>query len=127
LASFEWGTFYGDIQSGNFQLATMRWVGATDPDIYRVALHSREVPPGRNRGYYENKNMDKLLDQGIKIDNSEKRIAHYRDVQKTVLSELPFIPLWYDTQVAIVHKRVADYTPPKNGDFTSFIHVHKVE
>src|SRR5690606_31549203 len=54
LQSYEWGTFYNDIRGGNFQLATMRWTGTLDPDIYRLAFHSKEAPPGRNRGRYLN-------------------------------------------------------------------------
>ena len=54
LQSFEWGTFYEDVNKGRFQLATMRWIGAMDPDIYRIALHSSEKPPGRNRGHFYN-------------------------------------------------------------------------
>src|SRR5690606_3820495 len=30
LQSYEWGTFYGDVKKGNFQMAIMRWVGLTD-------------------------------------------------------------------------------------------------
>ncbi len=40
--SYEWGTFYGDVVKGQFQLALMRWVGVMDPDIYRLAFHSSE-------------------------------------------------------------------------------------
>jgi peptide/nickel transport system substrate-binding protein len=125
LQSFEWGTFYGDITSGNFQLATMRWVGAIDPDIYRVALHSSEAPPGRNRGNYRNQKLDKLLDEGLSIKDQQKRIEHYQEVQKIVLEELPIIPLWYNQQVAIVNNRVKGYHPTKNGDFSSLEYVYK--
>ncbi len=125
LQSFEWGTFYGDITKGNFQMATMRWVGAIDPDIYRIALHSAEVPPGRNRGSYENKRLDTLLEKGLTIKSTEKRIEHYREVQKIVMDELPIIPLWYNQQVAIVNKRVKGYSPAMNGDFTPLIKAFK--
>lgn len=126
LQNFEWGTFYGDIKAGNFQMATMRWVGAIDPDIYRLAYHSREIPPGRNRGYYSNPALDKLLDQGLKISNIEKRIEHYKKVQKIVLDDLPVIPLWHDVQVAVVNRRVQGYSPPKNGDFSQFARLKKI-
>ena len=125
LQSFEWGTFYGDIMKGNFQMATMRWVGAIDPDIYRVALHSGEVPPGRNRGHYKNNRLDSLLEKGLAIKDTEKRIKHYQEVQKIVMEELPIIPLWYNQQVAIVNKRVQGYKPAMNGDFTPLIEAYK--
>lgn len=124
VQSFEWGTFYGDIKSGNFQVAIMRWVGASDPDIYRVAFHSKELPPvGRNRGFYSNKTLDGLLEGGRKIENLDDRIKHYLEVQKIVYEELPIIPLWYNTDVAIVNKRVVNYEPPLNGDFSPLYYV----
>ena len=124
IQSFEWGTFYEDIKSGNFQAAIMRWVGASDPDIYRVALHSEELPPlGRNRGSYSNNDLDKLLLKGRTIENLNDRITHYLKVQDIVHKDLPIIPLWYNTDVAIVNKRVLDYEPPLNGDFSPLYHV----
>ena len=124
VQSFEWGTFYGDIKSANFQAAIMRWVGASDPDIYRVAFHSKELPPvGRNRGFYSNEKLDDLLDGGRKIENLDDRIKHYLEVQKIVYDELPVIPLWYNTDVAIVNKRVLNYEPPLNGDFSPLYYV----
>lgn len=125
--SFEWGTFYGDIQKGNFQLATMKWVGSIDPDIYRMALHSREIPEnaGRNRGHYSNPRLDKLLEDGLRISDETRRIRHYQEVQRIVYEDLPYIPLWYDTEVAVVHKRVKGYEPPRNGDYSALLKAYK--
>jgi len=125
LQSFEWGTFYGDIKSGNFQLATMRWVGATDPDIYRIAFHSKEHPPGRNRGYYKNSVIDSLVEKGTIISNLKERIEHYKKVQEIIMKDLPIIPLWYNKSVAVINKRVHGYSPPKNGDFSPLVTVQK--
>ncbi|MEZ4872485.1 MAG: ABC transporter substrate-binding protein [Bdellovibrionales bacterium] len=126
LESYEWGTFYNDVKSANFQLATMRWVGVLDPDIYRLAFHSSETPPkGRNRGAYVNKKLDALLEEGLYIKDFEKRKGLYADVQRTVMKDLPIIPLWYDEQVAIVNKRVKNYVISQNGDFTPFLTVYK--
>jgi peptide/nickel transport system substrate-binding protein len=125
LQSYEWATFYGDVKTGNFELALMRWVGTTDPDIYRLAFHSSELPPGRNRGAYINKTLDKLLEAGPTIVDSVKRYEHYKKIQTIVLEELPIIPLWYDTQVAVIHSRVNDYDPPINGDYTGLFKAWK--
>lgn len=127
VQSFEWGTYYSDIQKGRFQLALMKWVGVSDPDIYRTALHSREVPEnaGRNRGRYLNSTLDPLLEQGMKVVNREERIRLYREVQRIVLADLPFIPLWHEFDVAIAHKRVHNYKPSANGDFSALIDAYK--
>jgi peptide/nickel transport system substrate-binding protein len=126
VQSFEWGTFYGDVQKGNFELATMRWVGVVDPDLYRSAFHSKELPPlGRNRGGYKNQRFDGLVEAGLRIENQSERIRHYRQVQKAIFDDLPIIPLWYDQEIAVVHQRVKDYEPPVNGDYSVFTRVSK--
>lgn len=126
LQSFEWATFYKDIDQGNFQLATMKWVGTTDPDIYKVAFHSNELPPkGRNRGSYINPEIDKLVDQGRGIENIRKRIDHYKKVQKIIYEDLPIIPLWYEYEVAIASPRVKNFSPSKNGDYSSLTKIEK--
>jgi peptide/nickel transport system substrate-binding protein len=118
IESYEWGTFYGDISRGNFELASLRWVGAFDPDIYRIALHSKEVPPGRNRGHYSRQQFDELVEKGLNIRNEEKRRQHYMKVQRMIYEDLPILPLWYDNQVAIVSRRIKGFTPSKNGDYS---------
>ncbi|CAN5474708.1 ABC transporter substrate-binding protein [soil metagenome] len=126
LQSFEWATFYKDMDQGNFQLATMKWVGTTDPDIYKTAFHSAEVPPkGRNRGSYSNPTLDKLVEQGRKIENHQKRVDLYKKVQRIVYDDLPLIPLWYDFEVAVAGPRVQGYVPSKNGDYTALTKVEK--
>lgn len=123
LQSLEWGVFYGDVSKGRFQLAILRWVGSTDPDLYRLAFHSSEKPPGRNRGSYSNEVLDKLLDQGISIEDMNKRIKLYNEVQKIVYDDLAIIPLWYDMLVALSNKRVLNYKPSPMGDYWPFVKV----
>ncbi len=126
VQSFEWGTFYGDVQSGRFQLAMLRWVGTIDPDLYRKALHSRERPPnGRNRGSYSNADIDRWTEEALKATDFKQRKLIYSKVQKKVFSDLPFIPLWYDTEVAVVNKRIHGYQPTPDGSFWILTKVEK--
>ena len=126
LQSFEWATYYGDIQAGRFQMAMMTWVGVLSPEIYKIALHSLETPPkGRNRGFYKNISLDKLLELGSQVEDFQKRQSIYQKVQEIIIDDLPIIPLWYHTDVSIVHKRVTNYQPSLNGDFTPLVYVEK--
>ena len=52
-------TFYADITKGNFQLYTLRWVGANnDPDFFDYTFNSHKIPPaGANRGRYRNPSL----------------------------------------------------------------------
>lgn len=125
VQSYEWGTFYADVKKGGFQLAIMRWVGTVDPDIYRLAFHSREKPPGRNRGSYVNPDLDRLLDLGTREEDLEKRKKIFFEVQKTVQEDIAIIPLWYDEQIAVAKREVIDYQPNQTGDFWPLLEAHK--
>jgi peptide/nickel transport system substrate-binding protein len=115
--SFEWGTFYSDIKSGNFELATAKWIGLVDADIYRQAFDSKETPPGRNRGYYKNPKLDELVEKALKTEDFSKRRELYLEAQKIVFDDLPIIPLWYDLDVAIVSRRIKNFKASPAGDF----------
>ena len=118
MESFEWGTFYGDLNAGRFELALLKWVGAVDPDIYRLAFHSKEHPPkGRNRGFYGNQPLDQLLEEGIFTMDQTKRRAIYDQVQKTIQDDLVFIPLWHEEQIAVVQRNILHYYLSDRGDF----------
>ncbi len=115
--SFEWGTFYSDIKSGNFELATSKWIGLVDADIYRQAFDSKETPPGRNRGYYKNSKLDDLVEKALRTEDFSKRRELYFEAQKIIFEDLPIIPLWYDLDVAIVSRRIENFKASPTGDF----------
>ena len=126
MESFEWGTFYGDLNAGRFQMALLKWVGVMDPDIYRLAFHSKEHPKnGRNRGFYENKHLDQLLDQGVTTMDKEKRRTIYNQVQKIVQDDLVFIPLWHEEQIAVVRKNILHYDLSDVGSFYYLMRITK--
>lgn len=121
VRSYEWGTFYGDIQAGNFQLCSMRWVGVTDPDFFYDILHSSRFPPaGRNRGRFHHAGLDRLLEAGRHTTDYQQRRAIYLEAQELIAEELPFIPLWHPNNVSVVHRRISGYRPHPKGGFYSF-------
>jgi len=127
LQSYEWGTFYGDVKRGDFQMATMKWVGTVDPDIYRMAFLSTEKPPGRNRGSYNNPRLDALLESGGDEPSVEKRRRIFNQVQEIVHQDLAIIPLWYEEQIAIAKKTVINYHPNYTGDYWPLLEAHKTQ
>ena len=126
VKSYEWGTFYGDLNKGNFQIGFLRWTGVSDPDIYRIAFHSSEIPPkGRNRSFYSNPHLDALLEEGKKELHLSKRIQIYKEVQQMIREDLPIIPLWHNDQVAFVKKDIQNYFLPLNGSYESLFSIRK--
>ncbi|MGA1876303.1 MAG: ABC transporter substrate-binding protein [bacterium] len=125
ILSYEWGTFFSDIKSGNFQLYSLQWVGITEPDIYYYLFHSSSIPPsGANRGRYMNPKLDNLLEKGRKILDPEERRKIYSQVQKIIAFDLPYVNLWYQTNMVTTNKRVQGFVPFPAGDFTSLKKVY---
>jgi peptide/nickel transport system substrate-binding protein len=119
IRSFEWGTFYADIKSGNFQLYVLTWVGITDPDYYQYIFHSASLPPqGANRGSYQNADVDRLLLAGRRISDTGERKATYSQIQKILAEELPYVSLWHELRWAAYRARIQGFSVMPGGDFT---------
>ncbi|MCI0529749.1 MAG: ABC transporter substrate-binding protein, partial [Nitrospira sp.] len=120
LRSYEWGTFFSDITKGNFQTYTLEWVGITEPDIFHYIFHSSNIPPrGANRGQYVNPELDRLVEEGRKTLDLEKRKTIYSQVQKILAEDLPYVFLWHGTHVVVARDRVQGFIIYPAGDFTS--------
>ncbi|MBI3993404.1 MAG: ABC transporter substrate-binding protein, partial [Candidatus Lambdaproteobacteria bacterium] len=118
LRSYEWGTFYDDIQKGNFQLFSLRWIGVADPDFYFELFHSSRLPPeGRNRVRYRNPRLDALLERGRLESDPAARAATYRAVQHILAADLPYLSLWHNNNIAIVSRRVRGLRLHPSGGF----------
>jgi peptide/nickel transport system substrate-binding protein len=119
LRSLEFGTFFSDIRRGNFQIYSLSWTGVRDPDILYTAFDSASVPPeGSNRGRYRNPRLDALLERAREITDEAARRKLYAQAQRLVAHDLPYVPLWYRSDVAAVRRRIAHYDPWPSGDFT---------
>ena len=121
LRPLENATFQADIGRGNFQLYTLRWLGANnDPDIYDLVFNSKRMPPnGYNRGHYHNPEMDVLIDRQRVEADLEKRKAIVSEIQKIAAVDEPYINLWFNDNVCVHRGRVSgiEVSPGGNYDF----------
>jgi peptide/nickel transport system substrate-binding protein len=121
VRSFEFATFFSDVQRGAFQMYGLRWIGGNeDPDIFEYAFHSSKFPPnGANRAYYLNPRVDALIDQARRETDPALRQPLYAEVQQIVAEDLPYINLWYLDNVLVHTSRVRRIrlNPAGNFDF----------
>jgi peptide/nickel transport system substrate-binding protein len=119
LRPLEFATFYTDITKGNFQLYTLRWVGANnDPDFFEYAFGSHKIPPaGANRGRYRNSQLDALIDRARIEPDREKRRALYSQVQQIISADLPYLPLWFQDNISVHRRRVGNIILGPGGDY----------
>ena len=124
VKSFDWGTFFGDIKSGNFQMYSLSWVGINTPDIFRYVFHSQSLPPdGANRGRYQSAEVDQLLEQVTKVQTLEQQADIYWKIQAILHNDLPYIPLWYEHQQAFMDQRIGGYHLSSDGNYESLVSI----
>jgi len=121
IRSYEFATFFSDVQHGAFQMYGLRWIGGNeDPDIFGYAFQSSRFPPnGANRAFYSNAKVDALIDQARREVDASVRKPLYREVQRIVADDLPYINLWYLDNVLVHTRRVRNLklNPAGNYDF----------
>jgi peptide/nickel transport system substrate-binding protein len=118
IRTYDWGTFYGDIKAGNFQIYSLAWVGIKMPDIFRYVFHSDSIPPvGANRGRLRNAQMDALIDRAERADELSEQARLYQAIQILALEQLPYVPLWFEDQVLVANDRLNNYRMSRDGNF----------
>jgi peptide/nickel transport system substrate-binding protein len=126
VQSYDWGTFYGDIKDGRFQMFSLSWVGLKMPDIFRYVFHSTSVPPdGANRGRYTDAQADMLIETAEKKIDLEEQAKVYRELQVYLQEQLPYVPLWYEDNILARRKEISGYVLSPDGNYDGLKNVKR--
>jgi len=94
--------------------------GIADPDFYYVIFFSKNTPPdGQNRGYYSNPRVDQLVAEGRSTFDRAKRKPVYQEVQQIAATDLPYISLYMQDNVAIMKSNIDGYVQYPAGFWLS--------
>ena len=108
-------SFLDDVNKGNFDLYSLTWIGAAEPDFSSCV----------SRGGYVNPAIDLLTaDARVEMDR-QKRKEIYSMIQKVLSQDLPVIPLWYEDNYAVSSRRVKGLQIRPNGSFEWATAIHK--
>jgi peptide/nickel transport system substrate-binding protein len=116
------------VLNGRFQMFSLIWTGASlaDPDILRRVFHSNQTPPlGFNRGYYSNAEVDRLIDLATQSEGEADRARHYREAQKLIAEDAPYIPIWNRTNVIVAQRSLDGLHLNPIGDFQALKNVKR--
>jgi peptide/nickel transport system substrate-binding protein len=119
LQSMEPATLGAEINRGDFQLYTLRWIGANnDPEFFDFAFGSKRMPPmGGNRGHYRNAQLDGLLDEARVETDPAKLKALLSGIQKIVAEDAPYLSLWFMNNVSVHGRRITNLDLPPTGNY----------
>ncbi len=120
------GIFMDQLKKGLIQTWLSVWVGFKDPDHLRFVFSSNMTPPlGGNRGFFSDKRIDELLEQGRVAQIPNQRKIIYNTAQQFLFEKKPYVYLWHNTNITILKKEIRNYTVYADGRFASFSKVTK--
>jgi peptide/nickel transport system substrate-binding protein len=126
IRSYDWGTFYGDIKKGKFQLYSLTWVGIKTPDIFRYVFHSQSLPPsGANRGRLNDSVVDEMIEQAEKEPELKEQAKLYQQLQQKLHELLPYVSLWYEENIAFFRQETTGYRVSADGNYDGLNYVSK--
>jgi peptide/nickel transport system substrate-binding protein len=122
IETAELNTLFDELRRGNFQIFYGQWVGGNqDPIFFKDLFATSEIPTetraSRNRSRYSNKELDALIDEAINTFDREKAKQLYERIQDIVSRDVPVLPLWYQANIVIAQKNVANIKVDASGDW----------
>ncbi len=107
----ESGTFFDDIDDGRYQMFHLGWImDYPDPeDILDILFHSESR---QNNSRYSNAEVDAKLEQARTEADTEKRLALYQEIEKTLIDDAAWMPMFFDVGHVLVKPYVKNYTFP---------------
>ncbi|MGO0060393.1 ABC transporter substrate-binding protein [Brevibacillus fluminis] len=104
IKNMDFGALLDSASKGEFDLVFMNYT-EFDPDFISIFLHSREIG-GMNHAAIHNKELDGLLDKGRTTVGKADRQKIYEAVQKLVVEQAYWIPLYISKDFQVVNNRV---------------------
>lgn len=108
----EWEEFNTRVNRGDFDILLGGWDLSYITDL-SFAFHSSQVG-GSNFIFYSNETMDELLETVIRAPNSTAKEEGYRQLQKHIIEELPYMSLFFKNGSIVVRNKVKGEFKPNN-------------
>src|SRR5690606_35343632 len=79
-----------DAAIGNVQLFSLTRSEMGDPDALRLTFDGNAIPPnGENLGWYDNQELNKLLQEGLHTSDQERRREIYKRAEELIAEDVP--------------------------------------
>ena len=112
LQTMEWGAYLAKLRTKEQDLFALSWMaGNEDPDMvmYPLLHSSQWTPNGPNRALYKNDKYDELLHQARLTTDQKKRAELYREAQRILVDDAPWVFVDHEIQTAAHAKRVQGF------------------
>lgn len=118
----EWAAFINTfIRKRDFEAIILGWGLGLDPDQYEIWHSSKTGPDQLNHVSYSNPEVDRLLEQGRRTFNQERRKAIYGELQRVLAEDQPVVFLYVPEALTAVSSRIQGIEPAPAGIDWNFI------
>lgn len=78
-----------------------------DPENYYALFYSKNATPiGPNTSHYSNPKVDSLYELGLKLTNFDDRMRVYREIDKIIYEDSPWMIVYYNQYIYLKQKNV---------------------
>lgn len=106
LREMEWGAFLDELNKESMPMYHLRWAADyLDPQNFLSVM--LRTGAQENRVGYSNPKFDALCDEADRTTDSERRIQLYRQAEKLVVEEAPWVPIYYQKDVELIKPYVS--------------------
>ena len=113
LNPLKWKDFLDKVHKGNSIIFILGWSSDNgDPDNFLYPLfHSKNVGEPGNTCFYKNSEVDTLIEKGMSEINPGKRIEIYREAEKIIVEDAPWVFLYHGVQNYIAQPDIYGFKP----------------
>lgn len=106
----EWGAYLDEVDNGNQEMYILGWSNGTstpDTGIYPL-FHSSNVGNAGNMSFLEDDDLDKLIEEGRREMDEDKRDEIYAEIQEDLVDIAPMIYVLHQEYLLGVRDEVKD-------------------
>ncbi len=111
IRNLDWGTYIDKVDKGETQMFRLAWIADyPDPDNFLYVLfHSDNAGPGGNGAFYNNPEVDRMLEKGRSMAPGAERVALYQELEKKIVEDAPWATIYYYSTPVLVKPFVHNY------------------
>lgn len=112
IEELEWGAYLERTSNGEHDMFVLGWSTVTgDADYGLYALfHSEMVGSPGNRSFIKNDELDKLLDEGRRETDEQKRAEIYKEAQEKLTELAPMLYIHHQNYLTGVREEVENFS-----------------
>jgi peptide/nickel transport system substrate-binding protein len=117
--TMEWGSYLDRTNSGDHDMFVLGWSASTGDADYALSplFHSMNHGAAGNKSFFDNEEVDQLLEDAQHEMDEEKRMAMYKEVQDILIDEAPLLYTHHKQEVNAISDSVKNLWRHQSGDF----------